>query len=109
MSQNLELISDAAKTEFLARLAKTLTICARDTYEIGTENVIDSRTLRAYNELQHAVNGAIVSHLSGSAGYSLDSVVEMVRLFGVNHGKVREMNWALRFALQPSSDRREPS
>src|SRR5271156_2261554 len=105
MSLNLELLSDTAKTAFLARLAKTLTICARDTYEIGTENVIDSRTLRAYNELQHGVSGAVVSHLSGLEGYSLECVIEMVRLFGVNHGRVREMNWALQFALQPLSDR----
>jgi hypothetical protein len=100
MSLNLELRSDAAKTEFLARLAKTLTICARDTYEIGTENVVDSRTLRGYNELLHGVSGAVVSHLTGSEGYSLESVVEMVRLFGINHGRAREMNWALRYALR---------
>ena len=35
MSLNLESLSDEAKTALLARIAHTLTICARDTYEFG--------------------------------------------------------------------------
>ena len=41
MSLNIELLSPAAKTALLARIAYTLTVCARDTYEVGTENVLD--------------------------------------------------------------------
>jgi hypothetical protein len=94
MPLNLESLSVGAKTALLARLANTLTICARHTYEVGTENVLDSRTLRAYNELLHRVTGSVVSHLSRSEGYSLESVIEMIRTFGLNHGRAAEMDWA---------------
>ena len=53
MPLDLESISFDGKTALLARIAHTLTICARDTYEIGTENVLNPQTLRAYNELLH--------------------------------------------------------
>jgi hypothetical protein len=99
MPLNLESLSSTAKTAFLARLAHTLTICARDTYEVGTENVLDSRTLRAYNELLHRVSGSVVSHRSGSEGYPLESIVEMIRSFGLDYGGAGEIDWALQFAL----------
>jgi len=100
MPLNLESLSDAARTALLARIAHTLTICARHTYEVGTENVLDSRTLRAYNELLHQVTGSLVSQLSGSPGYSLQAVIEMIRSFGNNYGITGEMDWALKYALQ---------
>ena len=100
MPLNLESLSDAARTALLARIAHTLTICARDTYEVGTKNVLDPQTLRAYNELLHRVTGSVVSHLSGSQGYSLPSIVEMIRSFGIHHKRVGEMDWALQNALQ---------
>src|SRR5437899_10465287 len=92
MPLNLESLSDAARTALLARIAHTLTICARDTYEVGTKNVLDPQTLRAYNELLHRVTGSVVSHLSGSQGYSLPSMVEMIRSFGIHHKRVGEMD-----------------
>jgi hypothetical protein len=105
MSSNLESLSDAAKTALLARLANTLTICARHTYEVGTENVLDGRTLRAYNELLHRVTGSMVSCLSGSGGYSLQSVIKMIRSFGLNYGRTGEMDWALQFALSKTGEK----
>lgn len=100
MPLNLESLSDAAKAALLARLANTLTICARNTYEVGTENVVDSQTLRSYNELLHRVTGSVATHLAGSEGYSLQSIIEMIRSFGVNHGRAGEMGWALEYALK---------
>ena len=99
MPLNLESLSDAAKAALLARIAYTFTICARDTYEVGTENVIEAQTLRAYNELLHHVTGSVVSQLSGSQGYSFEPVIEMIRSFGNNYGRVAKMDWALRYAL----------
>ena len=100
MPINLESLSSTAQRAFLARLAHALAICARDTYEVGTENVLDSRTLRAYNELLLRVSGSVVSHLSGSKGYSLQCIVEMIRSCGHDYGKASEMDWALQFALE---------
>ena len=63
MPLNLESLSDDEKTALLARIAHMLTICARDTYEIGTENVLNAQMLRAYNELLHQVIGSVISSL----------------------------------------------
>jgi hypothetical protein len=96
---NLESLSDDAKTPYLARIAHTLTICARDTYEFGTENVLNPQMLRAYNELLHQVIGSVISRLAGSQE-SVQSTVELIRLFGVEQDRVEEINWTLKYALQ---------
>lgn len=100
MPSHLDSLSHEAKTVLLARIAHTLTICARDTYEVGTENVEDARTLRGYNEVLHQVLGAVVSHLSGRRQDSLQSIIEVVRSFGLNYGRAREMEWALNHSIQ---------
>jgi hypothetical protein len=100
MAINLESAPDSAEAALLTRIAYTLTICARDTYEFGTEHVLDPETLRAYNELLHRVTGSVVNPLSSSPGQSLKVIVEMVHSFGTRHNRVREMDWALQSALQ---------
>jgi hypothetical protein len=100
MATNLESVPDSAETAVLTRIAHTLTICARDTYEVGTEYVLDPETLRAYNELVYRVTGSVVSPLSSSPGQSLAVIVEMVHSFGIRHNRVREMDWALQNAFQ---------
>jgi hypothetical protein len=99
MPSDLESLSYDAKTALLARIAHTLTICARDTYEIGTENVLGPQTLRAYNELLHQVTGSIVNRLAGSEEF-VESTMEMIRSFGNEQDRAEEMNWALKYALQ---------
>jgi hypothetical protein len=103
MAINLESVPDSAEAALLTRIAHTLTICARDTYEVGTEHVLDPETLRAYNELLHRVTGSVVSPLSSSPGQSLAVIVEMVRSFGTRYNRVREMNWALQNAFQQTA------
>jgi hypothetical protein len=100
MPLNLESLSVAARTAVLAHIAHALTICARDTYEVGTENVLNPQTLRGYNELLHRVTGSVVDHLSQKKGYSLESIVEMMRSFGVHHNRTGEMKWALERIFQ---------
>jgi hypothetical protein len=102
MALNLESLSDDEKIALLARIAHTLTICARDTYEVGTENVLNPQILRAYNELLHQVTGSIVSRLAGSE-QSVEPTIDMIRSFGIERNRVEEMNWALRYALQRCS------
>jgi hypothetical protein len=96
---DLESLSEDAQTAFLVRIAHSLTICARDTYEIGTENVLNPRTLRAYNELLHQVIGSMLDRLAGSQG-PVESTTETIRSFGIEHDRVEEMDWAVRYALQ---------
>jgi hypothetical protein len=100
MSPEMESLSDKARLEILAGLAHELTICARDTYEVGTDEVRDPCDLRAYNELLHRVTASVVSNLAGSKGFPLESVIEMVRSFGVQRSRVKEMEWVLERAFR---------
>jgi hypothetical protein len=100
---NTDSLSHSARTALLARIAVELTICARDTYEAGTENVLDAQGLRAYNELLHRVTSAVVSHLSGTEGFSLETILEMIGAFGVRHNRVKEMEWVLNRTLRQSN------
>jgi hypothetical protein len=84
----------------LARLAAALTICARDTYESGTDGVLQPKVLREYNELLHRVTGAVKDHLSGSPGYSAEDILEMMRVFGEQNQRTIEMKWALEEATK---------
>jgi hypothetical protein len=104
MALNLESLSDDAKTALLARIAHTLTICARDTYEVGTENVLNPQMLRAYNELLHQVIGSVLDRLAGSRE-SVESTIEVIRSFGIEQDRVEEVDWALKCALQSFSGR----
>jgi hypothetical protein len=90
-----EPLSRSEETALLARIAFELTISARHTYEAGTENVLDPQGLRAYNELLHRVTSAVVSHLSGTDGFSLETILEMIRTFGARHNRAKEMEWVL--------------
>ena len=65
---NTESLSHGARIALLARIAHSLTICARDTYEVGTDNIVEPQVLRSYNELLHRVTGDVVSHVTGSNG-----------------------------------------
>lgn len=91
--------SDAA---FLASVALMLTICARDTYEAGTDEVLEPRRLRAYNELLHRVISTLRSHLRGEKGYSTETVIEMMQAFGNKNREVNAIEWALRKARESS-------
>jgi hypothetical protein len=99
MPLKVESLSNHARTVLLARLAYTLTICARDTYEAETDRVVKPELLRAYNELLHRVTGATMNHILGSDGdgdgYSLKAILEMLHAFGERNKRVAEMQWAL--------------
>jgi hypothetical protein len=81
---------------YLARLAHNLTVCARSTYEPGTDNVLESNTLRAYNELLHRVTGAVRDRLSTGGGIPLNDLVSMLTAFASEHERTREIEWALK-------------
>jgi hypothetical protein len=102
MSLNIESLSNDAKAVFLARLAHALTISARDTYEVGTRQVLEPEILRAYNELLHRVAGAVTDHLEGREGYSIESVLEVVRNFGEKYNRVNGMKWTVEQASKKS-------
>ena len=53
-------LSTNAKLRFWARVSHQLTVIARDTYELGTEDVASPSRLRDANELQHRLTSVIV-------------------------------------------------
>jgi len=100
MAMNTQSLSDSARIALSARIAHSLTICARDTYEVAKDNVLEPQVPRSYNELLHRVTDAVVSHVLGREGYSLETILEMIQEFGSRHNRVEEMNWFLNRALQ---------
>jgi hypothetical protein len=97
---NTKPFSRAEQTAVLARLAHSLTILARDTYEVGTENVLEPQVLRSYNELLHRVTAAVLQHVLGTDGFSLETILEMAQEFGARYGRVREINSELNRAMR---------
>ena len=57
MPLNVESLSSHEKTVLLARLASKLTVCARDTYEVGTDRV------RILKYFAHTTNSCIASQM----------------------------------------------
>ena len=105
MFLNVSSMSPADRTKFLAYLAHTLTVCARDTYAVGTSNVTEPKVLRAYNELLHRVTAAVIEHLNGSPVFSVDTILEMTKSFA-GHNKRQEMDRAVSCALKGAFRRR---
>ena len=61
-------LDNTGKARLLALLAFDLSIAARDTYAVGTEDLADPRRMRQVNELQHHVLDRLSSLLdSGEA------------------------------------------
>jgi hypothetical protein len=100
MSLNIESLSSASKAVLLARLAHALTISARDTYEAGTDRVLEPEILRAYNELLHRVCGSVTEHLMAHQGYSVESILELMRAFGQKYSRVNAIKWAIEWASE---------
>jgi hypothetical protein len=100
MSLSIESLSNVAKAVLLARLAHALTISARDTYEAGTDRVLEPEVLRAYNELLHRVCGSVTDHLMDGRGYSVEIILEMMRAFGQKHNRVDAIKWTIENALE---------
>ncbi|HLX61359.1 MAG TPA: hypothetical protein VKX17_08770 [Planctomycetota bacterium] len=71
-------LSNSEKATFVARLASNLTVVARDTYEVGTENVVNAPRLRQFNEILHRVTDQEVGLLTGEPNYPDDVFVQIV-------------------------------
>ena len=55
-NEAIEIFSDLPtneKADFLAQMAWELTVAARETYEVGTDNLTNPKLMRSINEIQH--------------------------------------------------------
>ena len=73
-----EYLSEKEKIKCLAFLSHELTILARDTYEVGTENIVNQPMIREINEIQHRISNKMISLSIGSEGYSSKELMQMV-------------------------------
>ena len=96
---NIGALTHSTRTILLARIAYALTVCARSTYEPGTEKVREPSVLRGYNELMHRVTSCILSHVQGDERFPLEAILQMMREFGAKFDRVDEINQALEMAL----------
>lgn len=84
-------LSLARKTAVLAWIMHELTIAARDTYEVGTEEIASGPRLRRFNELQHRLSAQVARYASGdSGGISDETVVKMIYDLGDDGSRLFE-------------------
>jgi hypothetical protein len=69
-----------AQLRLLARFGHELTIVARDTYDAGTDDVLEPQRLRRINEIQHRVFDHITKLLAGDTERYPDQVLISVFL-----------------------------
>jgi hypothetical protein len=91
-------LSKQQRLAFLSRLAAELTLCARDTYVAGSNQVADPERLRAFNELQHRIVAYLRDLAVGDRDHYPDDTI-----CGIIFEGTRELDAeaALRKAIQP--------
>ena len=69
-------LSREQKTDFLVQLSHAITIVGRECYEVGGTGLDHPKSLRAVNEIQHRIMGAIMELRGDDA--SRDWIIELV-------------------------------
>ncbi len=85
------------KLNFLLRFAHELTIIARATYEVGTEELTNPSRLRAINEIQHRVTSFAIALRQEDANRYPDEVLVQIIL---DHPDDPELQRQLRRAFE---------
>jgi hypothetical protein len=73
-----EYLSEKEKIKCLAFLSHELTILARETYEVGTENIVNQPMIREINEIQHRISNKLISLSLGNEGYTSEQLMQMI-------------------------------
>jgi hypothetical protein len=68
-------LSETEQQKFLALFSHWLTILARDTYEIGTQNITNSPKIRRINEIQHQISSHLLALLENNKERYPDEVL----------------------------------
>ena len=61
----IESLAPEFAIRFLARLSCEITIAGRNSYEAGTDDLVNPRQLRRVNEIQHGVTACLSQLLEG--------------------------------------------
>jgi hypothetical protein len=73
------LLTRAERTQWLARFVAALTVAARDTYEVGGDDIVDPKRMRRFNELIHRAVNQLRHQLHGDLGYPDDVFLLMAK------------------------------
>jgi hypothetical protein len=72
-------LGSAERAQWLVCLASALTVAARDTYEVGGDNILDPRRMRRFNELLHRTVNQLRHQIRGDQGFPDDVFFSMLR------------------------------
>jgi len=87
-------LTNDEQTKFLAHFSHYLTVVARDTYEVGTENITNQPKMRTVNEIQHRISSHLLSLLEDSQERYPDDVLMQI-IFEQNDKEFKkEVMWA---------------
>ncbi len=88
------LTSDEQK-KFLVRLSHYLTVVARDSYEVGTDNITNQPKIRVINEIQHQLSSHLLALLENdSRRYPDDGLMRIILEHSENKKIEAEVMWA---------------
>jgi hypothetical protein len=93
-------LNRTAQVKLLSRFGFNLAVAARDTYEAGTEELIDPPRLRRINEVQHHVFGHIGKLLNDDPDRYPDDVLISLLL---HHDSIALCSQAERAFLEAAS------
>lgn len=95
-------LSNAEEAEFLAVLGHELTITARDTYEVGAENIVNQPKIRRINEIQHRIFLQILSLVKRKEKcYPDDVLIQMI----LEHTEDKKFEADVAWAFKRAADR----
>jgi hypothetical protein len=90
------------QAKFLALFSHNLTVSARISYEVGTENITNPRLIREINEIQHRVSMQIYLLLDNNSEPYPDDVLMQIIL---EHSENKELEAEVMWAFEQVADR----
>lgn len=107
VEEAIEIFSNLTADEqkfFLAHLCHYLTVVARDTYDVETENITNQPKMRRINEIQHQLSLYLLALMRNDAdGYPDDILVRIILEHSDNKDFEIEMKWVFEQVAERST------
>ena len=88
-------LTNDEQKKFLAHLSHYLTVVARDSYEVGTDNITNQPKIRVINEIQHQLSSHSLALLENdSRRYPDDGLMRIILEHSENKKIEAEVMWA---------------
>ena len=93
-------LSPHLQTEFFLAFASNLTIAARGHYDPSEADVHAIGALKGINEIVHQILGRVHAAGSGSAGYPIETLFDLIDEEAEGSGTQAEVEWAAERACE---------